>query len=241
VSGSLASGSAVTVAPAGILAGTGTVGGSVVLNGSIAPGPGIATLSTGAETWNGGGTYVCKISSTNSAGADRLSITGALTVAATPPSPFIIRPVSLTPGNTPGPLSGFNKFNNYTWSIATPSGGLLSFATNDFLVDVSSFANDFSGGRFAVAVSGNSLLLNYIAAPLIYPRFTNVVVLAVGGTQLSGSGGAGQAYVLLASTNLAPATWLPLATNLADSSGIFQFTDPQATNSPQRFYRLTSP
>jgi len=51
----------------------------------------------------------------------------------------------------------------------------------------------------------------------------------------------GQAYVLLTSTNLSPANWIPIATNTADTNGLFQFTDPQATIYGQRFYRLSIP
>jgi hypothetical protein len=59
--------------------------------------------------------------------------------------------------------------------------------------------------------------------------------------QLGGTGGVGEAYVLLGVTNLAPAVWIPLATNWADLNGVFQFTDPQATNHGQQFYRLSVP
>ena len=43
-----------------------------------------------------------------------------------------------------------------------------------------------------------------------------------------------------ASSNLANPTWSPLATN-APSSGTWQFTDPDWTNYPTRFYRVRSP
>jgi hypothetical protein len=45
----------------------------------------------------------------------------------------------------------------------------------------------------------------------------------------------------LATTKLAPANWAPIATNTADTSGVFQFIDLQATNYPGRFYRLRVP
>jgi len=45
-------------------------------------------------------------------------------------------------------------------------------------------------------------------------------------------------YVLQAATNLsAPVVWLDLATNTLDPSGVWQFTDSQATNFTQQFYR----
>jgi hypothetical protein len=241
VNGSLAAASGLTVSPAATLGGSGLVNGSVTVNGTLAPGNGVGTLNTGAETWNSGSHYVCELNATNANGCDLLNITGALNIQATSGNPFIVKVVSLTSSNTSGRLANFNKFISYTWTIATASGSISSFASNKFSLDTSAFANDFTGGSFAVGVSGNSLVLNYFAAPLVYPRFTAVSSLGAGGMQLSSTGGAGQAYVLFASTNLALPTWIPIATGIAGANGLFQFTDPQATNWPQRFYRVTSP
>lgn len=238
VNGSLAAGSAVTVAVGGTLGGTGTVNGPVTVNGTIAPGASVGTLNTGAETWNGGGSYVCEINSTNATGRDLLNITGALNVQATSGSNFTVKLVSLTVGNSPGLLTNFNKFANYTWTIATTSGGVSNFATSKFASDTSTFSNDFSGGVFSLAVAGNNLVLNYTAAP---PVFNAIARLGGGGMQLAGMGSMGQAYVLLATTNLVPANWIPIATNTADTNGAVQFTDPQATNYGRRFYHLSTP
>ena len=54
---------------------------------------------------------------------------------------------------------------------------------------------------------------------------------------VSGSGTAGQGYVLLTATNLSSA-WVPVLTNRADSNGNFSFTDSHVTNYAQRFYRV---
>jgi autotransporter-associated beta strand protein len=241
VSGSLAAGSAVTVQTNGTLGGTGTVAGAVTVNGVMVPGPGLGTLNTGAETWNGGGSYVCNLGSTNAGGGDLLNITGALTVAATSGSPFTVKLVSLGAGNVPGAVTNFYKYTNCAWTVATASGGVANFATNKVVLDASAFVNDFSGGTFGLAVAGNSLVLNYKAAPLVWPRFTGTASAGTAGMQLTATGGVGQAYVLFGTTNLAPANWLPLATNTAGTNGAVQFADPQATNYPQRFYRITSP
>jgi hypothetical protein len=200
----------------------------------------VGTLTTGAETWNGGASYLCELNATNASGSDRLGLTGALNIQSAPTSPFIIKLVSLTPGNAAGLLAGFNKFTNYTWTIATASGGISNFAANKFAVDTSAFANEVSGGSFAVDVSGSSLLLKYQAAPLVLPQFTGIAV-GTGAFSLSGTGGVGQAYVLLGSTNLRPALWTAVATNLADANGVFQFSDPRGANTTQQFYRITVP
>jgi autotransporter-associated beta strand protein len=240
VNGSLASGSAVIIASAGTLGGTGIVAGTVTVNGTIAPGTnGGGTLNTGTETWNGGGSCLCQINSTNAGGSVLLNITGTLNALATGGNNFTVKFVSLTAGNTAGRLASFNKFTNYSWPVATANGGILNFAANKFSVDAYAFANDFSGGAFTLSTNGNSLLVKYLAAPLVSPKFT--AIASGGGLQLSGTGGMGQAYVLLAATNLVPANWMPIATNLANTNSIFQFTDQQTTNYGQRFYRLSNP
>jgi len=240
INGSLPA-SALTVAPADALAGTGTISGPVTVNGVIAPGGSVGTLSTGAETWNSGGSYVCELYSTNATGCDLLNITGALNVQAAPGSPFTVRPVSLTSSNTPGRLANFNKFANCAWTIAMASGGVTNFATNKFTVDTSCFSNDLSGGVFSLAVAGNNLVVNYTAAPLVPPRFTGFAALGSAGMQLTATGGVGEAYVLFGATNLATAYWLPLVTNTAGTNGVVQFADPWATNYTRRFYRLSVP
>ncbi len=54
---------------------------------------------------------------------------------------------------------------------------------------------------------------------------------------LAGNRTAGQNYVLLSATSLS-SPWVPVLTNLADDNGVFNFTDLQVTNYPQRFYRI---
>jgi autotransporter-associated beta strand protein len=242
VNGLLSANSAVTVQTNGTLGGIGAVGGTVTVNGTLAPGTnGVGTLTTGAETWNGGGRYICELNSTNASGSGQLILTGGLNVQSSIGSKFTLKLVSLTAGNAPGPLATFSKFANYTWTIATVSGGVSNFATNVFALDTSAFGNDFTGGAFSLARAGNNLLLNYTAAPFVRPVFSSLAGVGTGWMQLGGTGGVGQAYVLLGTTNLTPAVWIPLATNMADINGLFQFRDGQATNFPTRFYRIATP
>ena len=80
-----------------------------------------------------------------------------------------------------------------------------------------------------------------VSAP-VPPVLSGAGVLTGGGFALTGTGTAGQAYVLLGASNLVPpVVWLPLATNSADTNGSINFNDPQAVNRSQRFYRLTTP
>jgi hypothetical protein len=51
----------------------------------------------------------------------------------------------------------------------------------------------------------------------------------------------GQAFVLLSATNLTPPVlWQPVATNSADTNGIWTFIDTNR-NSVQKFYRVSTP
>jgi hypothetical protein len=67
-------------------------------------------------------------------------------------------------------------------------------------------------------------------------------MLSNGNFTISGIGATGQTCALLTASNLAPpVAWMPVLTNLANSSGVFSLTDPQATNFQRRFYRIRSP
>lgn len=46
---------------------------------------------------------------------------------------------------------------------------------------------------------------------------------------------------VLAASTLAPALWLPVGTNVADTNGNWSFTDFAPTNLQQRFYRAVAP
>ena len=239
VQGNLAG--SVTVA-GGTLGGNGTVNGSVTVNGAIAPGTnGVGTLSTGTNNWNSGGTYVCGINDTNATASDEVVINGLLNVQATSSNPFTIKLVSLTGGNTPGTVPNFNKFTNYSWTIATSSGGVQNFAANKFALDTSAFSNDFSGGSFSVTSDGTSLFIHYTPASLVAPTWDNFGPWSNNSFPLVFSGPNGQPYQVLTSTDvsLPLADWAPL-TNGTFGAGSVAYTDTAATNGT-RFYRIASP
>jgi autotransporter-associated beta strand protein len=241
VNGSLAAGSTVTVLASGTLGGTGTVSGPVTLNGALSPGSGVGTLSTGAETWNGGGSYLCEMNGTNSTACDLVSINGPFTSAATPGNPFTIRLASLTPANTPGPLAGFNPSRSFAWTVATAGGGMNGFNPAAFIVNTSAFSNAFTGS-FGVTNVANALVVRY-AAPANPPLVAPVGRLPDGSFQLSISGAVGQPFSVR-STNLitAPFSAWPVLTNgTVGASGTVLFSDPSAAADQQRFYGVSSP
>ncbi|MEY4202072.1 MAG: hypothetical protein RLZZ265_3812 [Verrucomicrobiota bacterium] len=85
-------------------------------------------------------------------------------------------------------------------------------------------------------------LARYFGGSPLAPFITSVAADSNGTFSLSGTGAAGESYVLVTATNLLPSVmWTPLATNLTGSNGVFQFTDPQAANISRRYYQLRTP
>jgi mono/diheme cytochrome c family protein len=91
-------------------------------------------------------------------------------------------------------------------------------------------------------VSANAFELGYynsVAASAVFQvqplYFTAESFLAGQQFQLSFSGVAGSNYVLQATTNFV--NWTPIATNLA-LTNVFNLVDPNASNYPDRFYRV---
>jgi hypothetical protein len=72
---------------------------------------------------------------------------------------------------------------------------------------------------------------------------THAVMLPGNTFQFSFTNTPGVAGTVLATTDLSlsVSNWSTLGTATEVSSGWFQFTDPQATNYPQRFYLIRSP
>jgi hypothetical protein len=72
---------------------------------------------------------------------------------------------------------------------------------------------------------------------------TNSTPLPGGAFQFGFTNVPGLSFTAFATTNVAlPLTnWTQLGAVAEVSPGQFQFTDPQTTNTPQRFYRVRSP
>jgi autotransporter-associated beta strand protein len=179
--------SATTVNSGGTLGGHGTVGAVTIKSGGvISPGNSPGTLTTGAEDWNGGGSYVWELNNaSDAAGAkgvsyDWLNIGGALNLTASSGTPFTIYVTSLTSGNVAGVAPGFVFRASYQWIIAS-AGSIPTFSADMFRIDTSAFANDPANqGGFAIIQSGNDIVLTYTSVP--EPKQWGVVFgLALGG------------------------------------------------------------
>ncbi|MBE0540497.1 MAG: DUF4082 domain-containing protein [Verrucomicrobia bacterium] len=158
-----------TVQSGAMLLGTGTINGPIVFDGTVAPGGAVGTLTTGAETWSGGGTYRWELNNATGAagtGYDRLNAGGnSITIAATSENKFTLQLVTLN-GAAPGLAANFDPNNSYTWTIA--SGGSVSgFAPEEFAIDASAFQNDLGVGVFSVEQVGGNLLLKFTSELIV--------------------------------------------------------------------------
>jgi autotransporter-associated beta strand protein len=115
------------------------------------------------------------LSATGTAGSvsswDLATAGGALTINATPADPFRINLWTLS-GIAPdvsGSAANFDSAQNYTWKIASATGGISGFAANKFTIRTSAtngtggFANSVGAGTFSIAQSGNDLNLVFTA------------------------------------------------------------------------------
>lgn len=187
VSGSSAN-SPVSIASSATLSGNGTVGSVAVNLGSTnAPGlPGPGALTSGLQTWAGGGTYVWDINNaTSTKGGDPgwswLSIAGALTITANSGNKFVIKLVSLNPSDLAGQVTNFDNTATYVWTIASATGGIIGFDPAKFTLDASAFQNSLGAGAFTLSQSGNDL-------NLIFSTAAQAAINGVQGGTLTSSG-----------------------------------------------------
>ncbi|MFM9960443.1 MAG: beta-propeller fold lactonase family protein, partial [Planctomycetaceae bacterium] len=161
VTGSTASGSAVTVQSTGTLGGTGTVAGTVGVQsgGTVAPGTSPGILSTGNVTMTSGSTFAVEIAGDDGAGAadghDQLNVTGTVTLGS----------ATLTLDTT-GLIAA-----------EVPLGQTFVIVNNDSTEAISGTFNGFAEGATVltnVAGSGRDLQISYIGG-----TNSNDVVLTV--------------------------------------------------------------
>jgi hypothetical protein len=156
---------------------SGTVGGtnlsgvalSIGAGATLSPGNSPGTLSTGSETWAGGGSYLWEINALGLDGGaqgadpgwDFADITGSLTITANSGNKFNINLDSLAL------LSSWDNSQSYSFNLATASGGIFGFDASDFLINTSAFddLHSLGVGHFYVEQDGNSLELNFTPVP----------------------------------------------------------------------------
>ncbi|MEW6158742.1 MAG: autotransporter-associated beta strand repeat-containing protein [Verrucomicrobiota bacterium] len=168
ISGDLSSSSNLDI-NGGLLMGSGTVGSvSVNSGGSISPGNSPGSMTTGDQTWAGGGTYVWQINDADAGqgsdpGWDLLNINGTLNITAGIGNEFTIQVTSLTLGNASGNVHDFNNAQAYTWPIATATS--ISGSLSGITLDTSSFSNPLGGGTFGLTQAGTTLNVTFTPVP----------------------------------------------------------------------------
>lgn len=214
------------VLPAGglTLSSGGTLGGNGVINSAVTM-PLDSTLSPGASlgrltvnnnvTLQAGSTTRMEISKTPLTN-DVLRTTGSITYGGT-----------LVVTNLAGDLAPGDSFQLF--QAASHAGSFTLFNLPPLNTGLAWNTTGLSNGVISVIAT-------------VPPAFAGVASQPDGNFSFTGTGAAGQEYQLFATTNLLPpAAWVLVTSATANASGVFQLSDLQATNFPQRFYRIRLP
>jgi hypothetical protein len=161
-------------------------------------------------------------------------------------------------GTTPGVshdqivADGTVSLTNVTLNISTIDWGALGnqyvLIANDGVDAVTGTFNGLPEGatvaegliQYSISYhggTGNDVVLTQIAG-LPAPTITLLSKLPEGQMQITGKGISGYAYQIEANSNLGTTNWSILGNVVANWNGDMNFTDADALNHPQRFYRL---
>lgn len=131
----------------------------------------------------------------------------------------------------------------------TNVAGTLAAGQSFHLFSAATFSGNFSsispsspGAELAWDFNPANGTLTVLSTTVTPPEFTGIMPDASGGFTLLGTGPANADYRIFATTNLSLAFSNWTATTTGNfSGGVFNFTDLEATNHPQRFYRIVTP
>jgi len=210
----------------GTLSGTGTVSSVTMNGGTLLPGasPGILHVQGGLTMSTGSVLRVELNGPVPGSGYDQLEVNGAVSLNG----------------------AALNVQSGFTITPGTAFLILVNDSSNPLL---GTFAGLPEGTAFATG--GQYFTISYKAGPRandvlltrINPRgnFSGIARQSLGTVQLQGTGGSNVSYIIQASTNLIGTNWLNMATAAANGSGLFSFTDTNASLFPQRFFRILTP
>jgi hypothetical protein len=133
----------------------------------------------------------------------------------------------------------------YQWrtnGISLADGGVVSGATNTFLT-LAGVTTNHAGNYTLVVTNAYGAVTSGVAVLTVVLRTNSTPEIALaspqpGAVDLQLAGGYGLSYVLESRTDLVAGAWSPVATNIADYTGVWRFTDFGVTTNPARFYRL---
>lgn len=137
----------------------------------------------------------------------------------------------------------------------TPNEFLVSWNGNTLFDETNLPAIGWTNLQFVVTATGTSTVLQFgfrddptslgLDDISVVPAQPSIAAISLSGTNLvinANNGLSGLTYLVLMSTNLTlpPSQWMPVATNVLNTSGNFTLTATNAVdpNAPQRFYRL---
>jgi autotransporter-associated beta strand protein len=110
-----------------------------------------------------------------------------------------------------------------------PEGTVFNLGPNQ------KFKISYQGGAYS-----NDVVLTQLSAPAS-SQITGITKLGNGQIQVTGTGSAGLTYIIEANTDLTTTNWLNIGSANADPNGVISFTDTNAVNYSQRFYRFVAP
>jgi hypothetical protein len=150
----------ITIATNGTMSGATVINApGLVVDGTLSPG----VSGAGGMTNNGPATFAAgstlAVAVENAAGGSGtgwsfLQENGALNIQATAANPLTVslRPVGEL-------ITNFTYATNYTWAIATASGGFPGYAVSNVAADSSQVVNDLAGGYFHLLTNGNTMFM----------------------------------------------------------------------------------
>jgi Galactose oxidase, central domain len=147
--------------------------------------------------------------------------------------------------------ASFTELYDPATGVWSPTGNLNGAVAGHTATLLANGQVLIAGGGSAIISSGgdgDGYLNYFVSSAELYNTgisFPSLAKLGDGSFQFGFINGSGPSYSVLAGTNLAAPvnTWTNLgaATEMPVGSGLFQFTDHQAPDYPQRFYRVRSP
>jgi len=120
------------------------------------------------------------------------------------------------------------------------NGGATSAPVGTYIITPSAATGGtFTAGNYNITYNTGTLTVNL--PPNTTPVTITGATLLTNGVQMTFAGTPGYVYLIEVATNLAPPiTWTTLSTNAADSNGLFNFTDTNASNYNDRYYQTVA-
>jgi trimeric autotransporter adhesin len=120
------------------------------------------------------------------------------------------------------------------------NGGATSAPVGTYTITPSAATRGtFTAANYTITYNTGTLTVNL--PPNTIPVTITSATLLTNGVQMNFTGTPGYVYLIEGATNLTPpTTWATLSTNAADSNGLFNFTDTNASNYNGRYYQTVA-